>query len=252
MQKLNQIYRKDYQGEDVVIDRVYKDAKWNPTTEFISKSFSSTPFSNRALVIGNGTSRLDFKLRLILEYKEENSNSWKPALSTKRFSTYGCNAIYRDFRTDFLVATGDGIIDEIADSGVCTNQIVYANNIKLLEYPGKFNLIPQNPQFNSGAIAAYLAAFDGHKKIYLLGFDGNDTPNYNYNVYAGTANYPDLNVTILEDFWVQSMATVMISYPDTEFIRVAPVKSFRTPEMWKYCLNFRTIDFYQFTQEADV
>lgn len=252
MQSITKLYRKDYRGEDVVTNRIYQDSKWNPTTEFIAKSFSSDLLSDRALVIGNGTSRLDFNLARLLEYRVGSLNNWKPAQQVKKFYTYGCNALYRDYRPDFLVATGDSLVNEIAESGICDRYIVYAYNTSLMEHPGKFHLIPQNPRFNSGALAAYLAAFDGHKKIYMMGFDGNDTPNYNYNVYAGTANYPELRTTILEDYWVHSLLQVMATYNDVEFIRVAPTTGFRTPEPWKFCTNFRTIDFRQFTLEADV
>lgn len=252
MQKISKILRSNYVGEDVIVDRVYKNSKWNPTTEFVSKSFSSGPLSNHALVIGNGTSRLQFNLKKILEHRVGNFDSWAPAKQARKFFTYGCNALFREYRTDFLIATGDNIIKEIAESGICDRQVVYANNTSLVEYPGKFHLIPQNLPFNSGALAAYMAAFDGHKKVFLMGFDGNDTPNYNYNVYAGTTNYPELRTTVLEDYWILSLLSVMTAYNDVEFVRVAPTSSFRTPEPWKYCLNFRTIDFRQFASEADV
>jgi hypothetical protein len=35
MQKIQQLYRKNYLGEDVITNRVYQNSKWNPTTEFI-------------------------------------------------------------------------------------------------------------------------------------------------------------------------------------------------------------------------
>lgn len=252
MQKIKQLYRKNYQGEDVVVDRVYENSKWNPTQEFVANPFPVQPLSDRALVIGNGSSRLDFDLRILLEH-QVGVFHWAPSLQSRKFFTYGCNALYRDFKTDFLVITGDdAFIDEVANSGECDSRVVYAPNQALFDHPGKFNYVPQNPNWNSGAIAAYLAAFDGHKKVYLMGFDGNDTANYNYNVYANTDHYPARAATVAEDFWVQSLSLVMSTYPDVEFIRVAPTATFRTPEAWKYFLNFRTISFREFVTEADV
>jgi len=102
----------------------------------------------------------------------------------------------------------------------------------------------------SGAIAAYLAAFDGHRKVYMLGFDGNDTPNYNYNVYAGTSYYPKLHENVQEDFWVRSLSAVMKVYNDTEFVRVMSTSNTRIPEAWKYFTNFRQINFNQFASEV--
>lgn len=252
MQKIKQLYRSTYTGEDVITERVYENAKWNPTEEFVNNPFPVQPLSDRALVIGNGISRLDFDLRLLLEHRVGVFN-WSPALQPRKFYTYGCNAVYRDFKTDFLVITGDdAFIDAVANSGECDTRVVYAPGQALFNHPGKFNYIPQNPNWNSGAIAAYLAAFDGHKKVYLMGFDGNDSVGYNYNVYADTEHYPAKSDTVVEDFWVKSLASVMSAYPDVEFVRVAPTATFRTPEAWKYFLNFRTINFRQFVSEADV
>jgi hypothetical protein len=97
-----------------------------------------------------------------------------------------------------------------------------------------------------------MAAFDGHKRVFLLGFDGNDTPNKNCNVYNNTHGYPSKDSNIIEEFWVIALKNVMDTYNDTEFIRVAPTNTFRTPELWKYNLNFRTISFKQFVLEADI
>jgi hypothetical protein len=249
MQTIKKLYRKDYRGEDVITNRVYQNSKWNPTIEFIPTESLLTLESESAVVLGNGPTRLEFDCTRFLDHRVP-SQQWRSKNNKVNFLTYGCNAFFRDYKPDFLIATGDRLLREIADSGYCDSRIVYANNEPLVNFPGKFNLIPQNPQFNSGAIAVYLAAFDGHKKVYMLGFDGNDTPNYNYNVYNGTTGYPSTNSDILEDFWVLSLKQVMSAYNETEFVRVAPTVSFRTPEAWKYCLNYRQIDFRQFASEV--
>ena len=250
MQKLSKIYRKDYRGEDVIVERIYKDSSWNPRAEFVPKAFNFTPENPWAVVIGNGTSRLHYNLNNFLDYREGNFANWKPASIKRKFYTYGCNAIFRDYIVDFLAITGEGLLDEYVSAEAKDNVIAYANNQFLYRHPSKFSLIPQNPNLNSGAIAAYLAAFDGHKKVFLLGFDGNDTLNYNYNVYASTPYYPKLNETVQEDFWVQSLCEIMKVYADTEFVRVMPTTSFRIPEAWKYFTNFRQIDYTQFTSEV--
>ena len=253
MQKIKEIYRKTYEGEHVNIEGTYIENAWNYKTEFIEKSFDETLLSNRAVVIGNGESRLGFNLNLILPYKTGPlDKKWHQQLSAKKMLVYGCNALYRDHKPDFLIATGDSMIDELVESGYCDNNIVYANSTTLLKYPGKFSFIPENPSFNSGALAAYIAAFDGHKKIYMLGFDGNDTPNVNTNVYNGTNAYPTVNTTIFEKYWVVSLKVVMDTYKDVEFIRVSPTTDFRVPDLWKYNTNFRNIDFRKFVLEADI
>jgi hypothetical protein len=254
MQKIYKEYRKNYSGQDVNTVGLYIDTKWKYEKEFISNPFINlTPLKEHAVVIGNGISRLGFDLKHFLSFKSGILDTqWNKAYSPRKFYTYGCNALYRDFKTDFLIATGDEIIKEIAESDYCNNNVVYANDWVLSEYTGKFHHIPQNPGFDSGAIAAYLAAFDGHKKVFLLGFDGNDSLETNYNVYINTNGYPKNNQIVPEEFWIRSLDSIMNTYSDTEFIRVMPKVSYRTPEPWKYRLNFRTIDFRQFVLEADV
>jgi hypothetical protein len=144
------------------------------------------------------------------------------------------------------------MIQEVATSPYTKDHIAYANNSAVVEWQGRFHVIPQDPPWNSGTLAAYLAAFDGHKKIFLLGFDNNDTAGHNYNVYANTPCYPKLESNVVESFWIESMLVLMTTYSDVEFIRVAPNANFTTPEAWKYFVNFRTIDFHRFVLEADI
>lgn len=249
-------YRKDYSGEDVNLVGLYVNGEWRYQSEFVPSSVTDVPYSDRAVVVGNGISRSQFDLALFLDSRTQTTwgeyTEWVPAKQRKKFNTYGCNALYRDFRVDFLVSTGDSITQEIAESEYADTNVVYAAKTNLEKYSSKFHYIPQDPPYNSGAIAAYMAAFDGHKRVFLLGFDGIDSSNETYNVYANTNGYPDKNSNVSEDFWVQSMSIVFSTYKDVEFIRVCPTSGFRTPEQWKYFLNFRTIDFRQFAVEADL
>jgi hypothetical protein len=245
MQTIKQLYRKDYLGEDVVTSLEHKNGDWVKTTEFIPNQIKNLQVSNRALIIGNGDSRLGVDLRLVANHRAG-------IRGTNRLQTYGCNALYQDYAPDFLVVTGPEIVQEVSRTDYVNENVVYASSWAVAEYPKKFYLIPQNPNWNAGALATYLACFDGHKKIFLLGFDGNDTANHNYNVYAGRSGYPPRNQTVTEDYWIQSMDMIFRTYPDVEFIRVAPTATFRTPEAWKYRTNFRTINFRQFVLEADL
>jgi hypothetical protein len=255
MHTIKRLFRKDYTGEDVNITGVYEDREWHYQTEFISNPFHNLPLSNRAVVIGNGITRQEFDLKLICDHRVTTAwgqqSDWIPQITAKKFNTYGCNALYRDYKTDFLIATGDVIIQEIAASGYCTNSVAYAKKQEIVNFPGKFHVVPQDPQWNAGAIAAYLAAFDGNKKVFMLGFDGIDSNN-SYNVYVGTNGYQGIESNLSESLWIQSLSLVMNTYQDVEFIRVAPTSSYRVPELWKYNLNFRTVDFRQFVLEADI
>ena len=256
MQKIEQLYRKDYAGEHVNVVGRYSGARWHYDKEFISNPFDYVPISNTAMVTGNGITREQVNLKLVMPFRNSSSfgerGPWWPTGCMRRFNTYGCNALYRDFRPDFLVATGPDMVKELVESGYCDDNVVYASKQMVAEHPGKFLLVPQDPQWNSGSIATYMAAFDGHKKVFMIGFDGVDSDDSSYNIYAGTNAYLERSDVALEHYWEMSMLQVFNAYPDVEFIRVAPTDCFRVPEQWKYCLNYRTTSFRQFVLEADI
>jgi hypothetical protein len=166
--------------------------------------------------------------------------------------TYGCNALYRDHETTFSVANSKDMCEEMVASGYCDNHIVYTNASHLPNYPGKFYLVPQNVIADAGTIATYLACFDGHEKIYLLGFDGWAGDGYNNNVYAGTPGYASTDFTVNDDFWTASMLKVMTTYTEVQFVRVMPTKNWKCASAWKALPNFRQIDYAEFVNEADL
>lgn len=248
MKQLKKWYRKDYQGENIVTDLVHSDKQWSVTKEWIGNSVVNNQISNKACVIGNGISRKSFDVNAVL-------NHFGGLLSREKLQTYGCNAFYREYTPDFLVVSGDdhGIVTEIAESGYCDNNVVYASAPHIQYHPGKFYLIPQDPGWNSGSIATYLAAFDGHTTIYLLGFDGQDTDGYNYNMYAGTPNYQTAtNAEADPAFFDITMKMIFDTYKTVDFVRVMPSEYSSVPESWKYCTNLRQISFRQFVLDADL
>lgn len=226
MQKLKQIYRSSYTGENVVTTLSLNNAEWEPETEFIPNTVFNTFTTKQALAIGNGQSREGFPLVHIANHKAGFGGS-------DRLQTYGCNSLYRGFTPDFLVAVGDEIIDEIAKTEYAHEHIVYVNSQYLEKYPGKFYMIPQNLPFDAGALALYLACFDGHKKIYMLGYDSHEEHQ------MGT-------------FWEKTLITIMSTYSDVEFIRVMPTDLWSIPTGFDCLLNFRQIGFRDFVLEADI
>jgi hypothetical protein len=245
MLKLSRQYRNNYRGEKIVVDRNYSDGVWQDTVEHIPNAVVNNQISNRAVVLGNGPSRLAFELNYLKNYSG--------LLGAETVQTYGCNALYRDFTTDFLVATGHPeFIKEIASSEYIKNSVVYTSAMHLLEYPNKFYLIPHDPYTDAGTVALYLACFDGHKKIFMLGFDGQDTPGFNYNIYADTQGYDKKNNLVLDTKWIADKKIIFDLYDDVEFIRVTEHNTERLPELWKYCPNLRTISRNDFILEANL
>jgi hypothetical protein len=244
MLKVAKSYRKDYTGEDIIVERKKEGTHWYETVETVPNAVTNNQISNRAVVIGNSPTRLEFNL--------QNLKKFSGLLGADTLQTYGCNALYRDFTPDFLVAHGNDIVKELAGSEYIKNNIVYTNAIHLLEYPNKFYLIPYNPYADAGTTAAYIAAFDGHKKIYLLGFDEQDSKSYNFNVYAGTNGYDAIDAEILSDKWVTNRVELFNLYDDVDFVWVTHRGTNTVPESHKSCLNFRQISHRDFVLETDL
>jgi hypothetical protein len=240
------MYRSDYVGEDVITSATLEGGEWAYEKENIPNAIFNNQISDRAVIIGNGSHRADFDLNLIKNHKGG-------LLASGAFQTYGCNALYRDYQPHFLVVTGDNrFIEEIANSGYCENNIVYANAQDIVRHPGKFYLTPQDPAWNSGAIATYIACFDGHKQVYLLGFDNNDTDGYQYNIYAGTNGYGIDNVDRSDAFWTLAMLEVFNTYSDVDFVLVTEWGNQYMPDPWKYQMNLRQISYRDFVVECDI
>jgi hypothetical protein len=160
---------------------------------------------SRAFVLGNGRSRQGLDLDLLA------------GLGT----VYGCNALYRDHMPSVLVATDRPIADQIQSLGVARQTRFYTR--KPLPGTGAIRVPQRYFGFSSGPIAVALAAQDGARAVYLLGFDmgGNETGHFN-NVYAGSEFYKKASAPpTFSGNWVRQLITVMGDFPDCAFVRVS-------------------------------
>jgi len=226
MQKLKQIYRSNYAGESIVTELVLEKNEWTPVTEYVPNSVFSTHTTTQAVAIGNGETRAEFDLTHIANHKGG-------LFAANKLQSYGCNYLYQEFTPDFLVAVDAEKVATIANSGYTADNIVYTNAQYMLDYPGKFYLTPQNPAYDAGALAAYMACFDGHSKVFLLGYDGY-------------TNAPE------HTFWVKTLLSVMGVYSNVEFVRVMPTASYIVADALQRRANFRQIGFRDFVIEADI
>ena len=250
MQKIKPLYRSNYSGEEVVSALTYTEGDWVREVEYVPNAVFNSQISNKAVVLGNGTSRTELYpngdvFKLLNDHRGG-------LLASGRVQTYGCNAIVRDYIPDFVVAN-DEVAQELVNGGYCDETIIYGTAAMVLSYPGKFYLVPQDPSWDMGARAAYLACFDGHKTVYLMGFDQHSGHAYHhFNVYAGTPGYPEVNEATTEAFFTKTMQQVMNTYHRVDFVRVMPTGDYYMPDAWKYQLNLRQISFNDFVREVDL
>lgn len=235
-------YRRDYTGEFLIYNVSLGDGTYEEEREWIPNTIENNDHYGTAVIIGNGESRKSFNLSRIKNHRTGRGG-------VNRMQSYGCNALYRDFDPDFLVATNPKMVNEISENATLDSTMLMTSPANLLEYPGKYHLIPYGVNMNAGATATYLACFDGHTKVYLLGFD-NQTGERNNNIYSGTECYDDENAKTSSAKWELAMWSVFQSYPNVIFTRVDPQGT--TPNRWKSCLNYRTITSRQFALETDL
>lgn len=157
-----------------------------------------------AFVFGNGLSRLEVNIELCKNYGK----------------IYGCNAMYRDFTPDVLVATDRPISEAIQNAGIPGKCKFYTRR----PIPGAGAIpIPQNYfGFSSGPIAVALACLDRYTTIYLLGFDMGPAGNGKFNnVYADTEFYKRSSaVPTYTGNWVRQLVRLTQEFPKVNFIRV--------------------------------
>lgn len=227
MYKIKQLYRDNYEGEDVITKLTYEGGKWNEERGWVKNSVTNVHTTSQALVVGGGKSWQEGEFAFDLSHVKRHKGG---LFGTNRLQTYATNLVYRKFVPDFLIVDDD-VAETAIQEGAVNDTIVYAHAKKILEFPGRFYLIPQDPNWNAGAVAAYMACFDGHKKIFLLGFDGKQG----------------------DDFYYESaMMEVFQLYPEVEFVRVAPTENYYMPESWKYLANVRQVNYRGFIIESDL
>jgi hypothetical protein len=168
-----------------------------------------------AFVLGNGISR-----RLV-----------DPNLLNHLGKVYGCNALYREFCPEVLVATDRPIATAIQESGYAKNNVFYTR--RPIDGLGARRVPEPYFGYSSGPIATAVAALDGHRRIYMLGFDMGPTPEKKFNnLYAGTEFYknPDSQPTFTGN-WVKQLKHIMGDNPNTIFVRICGETTARIPDL---------------------
>ena len=190
---------------------------------------------NRAFVLGNGTSRQIFNCESLKKYGK----------------VYGCNAIYRDFLPDYLVAVDPKMIYELNEKGVQHQVPTYTNfNQRYKEFQG-FNILQPSKGWSSGPTALWLASTHRYDEIYILGFDyvGLQGGKYVNNLYAGTHNYKQTNApATFYGNWLRQTEQVLKDYEQIKYYRVGDTEGYDPG--WKKN-NFKNINYFEFRERIN-
>lgn len=223
-------FRTDYVGETI-----NKIVDGETTSYFVAprENVFVVPQTDAAIVLGNGITKNSKEVQQLLRV---NSNK----VSESYKLVYACNrAISDEANYDYYVLKHRVFLGEMPAN---RKSQVYLPYDIFLDYKDDCNLIPYISQFDSGASAAYLACFDGHKKVFLMGFDGDLGAGWQ-TAYDGSFPYDykgDIDMTT----WQYAMYHVMNAYTDTEFYRVQ-LDGQTAPDLWRSLPNFRDVTVRQ-------
>jgi hypothetical protein len=143
--------------------------------------------------------------------------------------TYGCNALYRDFMPNYLIAMDWPIVIDILENNVHNRTNFYTQdnaNFNHVSVDVKENinwLKNMARRLDSGNSALEVALDHDYDTIYMIGFDYN-TNDKLPNVYHGTSNYArNSTVPAAESMareWQSRLRNLVKQFPDTQIIRV--------------------------------
>jgi hypothetical protein len=159
----------------------------------------------QAFVLGNGVSRRGIDLTILNQYGK----------------IYGCNALYREYTPDVLVATDRPIATHIQQSGYSAQHRFHTR--RPMPKLGAREIPKPYFGYSSGPVATALAAVDENRQIYLLGFDLGPSQNKTVNnLYAGTEFYKPVGAApTFAGNWIKQLLKIMKDYKHCQFVRVA-------------------------------
>lgn len=196
--------------------------------------------TSTAFVLGNGTSRKAINPQQLKQFGK----------------IYGCNALYRSFEPDYLVAVDTKMIIEITDAGYHLKNEVWTNPNKLSKRMEKLNLFNPSKGWSSGPTALHLASTHMYNRIYILGFDyiglGENQEKVN-NMYAGTPNYKrEQDRATYYGNWMRQTSICVQTHPKTKYIRIVEDNESFIPEQLKNIGNLTHITLEKFKEHFEL
>lgn len=181
-----------------------------------------------SFVLGNGKSRNQLDITLLKKFGK----------------IYGCNALYREFSPNYLIAVDPKMIFEIEKSGYQNHNEVWTNYNP--QYKDFKNFKFMNPRlgWSSGPTALYLASKHCPSAIYIFGFDFVGIDGKFNNIYADTDNYKkSTDRSTYYGNWEKQTELVVKNNPHIKYYRVVDENFYDTN--WKYP-NFKNMKYANF------
>jgi hypothetical protein len=186
--------------------------------------------NNPGFVLGNGRSRLAIECSELSTYG----------------TVYGCNAIYREFDPDYLIAVDSKMVNEIVSTGYQENHQVWTNPSNGIVAKKHLNFFDPHKGWSSGPTALWFAASNGHLKINILGFDFQGIDGKFNNVYADTYNYKKSNeAATYYGNWLNQTQRIIEEFKHIKFTRVVEEDAYH-PDILSELKNLNTVSYDEF------
>jgi hypothetical protein len=187
---------------------------------------------SRAFVLGNGTSREHFDLQRLVG----------------KGKIYACNAVYRTFAPDYLIAVDPKMVHEIVGNNYDLDGEVWTNYNKAYDKYSNLRYFDPNKGWSSGPTALWKATKDWYQEIWILGFDYTglfDGKRVN-NIYSSTPNYKKSEEpATYYGNWLRQTETVIRENSDITFYRVIKEGDF-CPTVLNSYANYKIATYLEF------
>lgn len=219
---MNKRYRQDYDGEFVVLNTNIRLGIKQQKREWIPNTLTETAQSRCAAVIASTGASNAFDYQRLVRHRGG-------LLGKNKLKLYGTSNVWQFVKLDYYCSTDRHQIAKINDIDDCKTYCFTTSRLCML-YPGKFYLVPLQPPISDLGLAVYLAAFDGYRDIYLIGF-------------------PEAASGLTRN-WQQDVLTVMQTYNDHAFYACgSPIE---IPESWKNLPNVQILSYKKFVTACDL
>ena len=216
-------FRSDYSGEFVILESRWSAGRKQQTREWIPNPIKNHHISGRAVCIGSRVDTWQFDYTRLQRHRGG-------LLGSKKLQTYGTGTIAQSMRLDFAVVPNTEELQPLINADYQESNIVYTTVRNCIQHPEQFYLIPYSPRLIDLALLLYLAAFDGHQEVFLIGY---------------TKEMPTTTSA-----WQSDIASVFSAYPGVKFHLVG-LKT-NMPESWLEHANVEHFDYRQFISYCDV
>ena len=218
-------FRADYAGEFVVTESRWTGGHKQEKREWIPNPIENQHISGRAACIGHIVDQEKFDYTRLARHRGG-------LLGSLKLQTYGTGAIANQMRLDFCVETDREKLNHLIEIGYPDKDVIYTTARNCMIYPGQFYLIPNNPHLLDSVTILYLAAFDGHQEIFMLGYH-NETPTQSENPH-----------------WINQCKKVIDAYPGTIFWLIG--EETNMPDSWMDANNTKCMTYRQWVSYCDV